>query len=127
MMMKKGGRRVYYVYVVRTESGSLYTGIAKDLSRRLKEHCSKSARGAKYTKSHSVISLEGLWSCRDRSAASRLEAAFKSLPKKKKEAVLQSAPLLFTYLPAVEKDDFVYHPLACLELFLGKIKPSQLL
>lgn len=75
---------MYFVYVVSCADGSLYTGIASDVCRRLSEHVGKSPACAKYTRSHPVIGLEGLWRAPDKSAALRLEAAIKSLPKAKK-------------------------------------------
>lgn len=118
---------MYYTYIIRTESGSLYTGIAKDLFRRMKEHAEQKPSAAKYTKSHRITSLEGVWSSADRGSASRLEAAIKTLSKGKKEAVIQNPPLLFSFLPRLEKEDYLHHPKATLDLFLGKITLGQLL
>ena len=40
----------WYVYMLRCEDGSLYTGIASDVEKRFAMH--KSGHGAKYTRSH---------------------------------------------------------------------------
>ncbi len=40
----------YYVYIIRCNDGTLYTGVAKDVNRRFKEHAD--GRGAKYTRAH---------------------------------------------------------------------------
>ncbi len=116
----------YYTYIVRCEDGSLYTGIAKNIAHRMKEHAGKVKKSAKYTKSHRIISLEALWSSQDRGSASRLEYAIKALKKKEKEALILDAKLLFKFLPQIEKEDYIYHPKASLSLFLGKIKLSDL-
>ena len=112
---------MYYVYVLRTEKNFLYTGIAKDLSRRLREHLGKGKRGAKFTRSQKIVSLAALWTAPDRSTAQKLESAIKSLSKKEKERLVASPYLLTELLPAMEKEDYLFHPKASLPLFLGEI------
>jgi len=46
----------WYVYIVQCRDGSLYTGIAKDLERRIHEH-NNSKTGAKYTRSRRPVTL----------------------------------------------------------------------
>ena len=116
----------YYTYIIRCEKNTLYTGIAKDISHRMKEHAGRVKRSAKYTKSHKIVSLEALWTSADRASASRLEYAIKTLTKKEKEALIKDPKLLSKFLPRIEKEDFVYHPKACLPLFLGEIRLSDL-
>ncbi len=118
---------MYYTYVIRCEGGSLYTGIAKNLFSRMAEHYSQTGKCAKYTKRHKVIALEAVWSSCDRRCACRLEYALKSLSKKEKELLLIKPFLLSALLPAMEKEDYVYHPKACLELYLKQIKLPDLL
>ena len=80
----------YYIYIVRCEDGSHYTGITTDPRRRMREHVLRLPAGAKYTKSHPVASLEALWSAETRSEASVLEAAIKHLrPKEKRQLAAQ--------------------------------------
>lgn len=86
----------YYVYVLRCEDMSLYTGITTDIEKRLKKHIMK--RGAKYTKIKGVKKLEIYFSCDGRSEASRVEYLFKKLPKKKKEEFLLNFKALEDYL-----------------------------
>ena len=50
-----------YIYMVRCQDASLYTGIAQDVGRRMREHYYKKKTGAKYTKSRQVESLEMVW------------------------------------------------------------------
>lgn len=118
---------MYYTYMVRTEKGSLYTGIAKNMFQRMKEHAAQGKKSAKFTRSQKIISLEALWSSADRSTASRLEYGLKTLTKKQKEAVLKTPSLLFFLLPMLEKEDYIFHPKANLDLFLGKITLPHLL
>ena len=42
--MKKTGTKDWAVYILRCEDGSLYTGIAKDVAARFKQH--QSGKGA---------------------------------------------------------------------------------
>lgn len=73
------GDDVYYVYIVRCEDDSLYTGIATDVARRLREHLSQRVPGAKYTRARRVVALEMVWRTHGRSAASKLEYRIKCL------------------------------------------------
>ena len=79
---------MYYIYIVRCDDQSLYTGITNDLKRRLNEHILKLPTSAAYTKSRNVIALEALWSAEDRSLASKLEYKIKQLTKLKKEQLI---------------------------------------
>lgn len=118
---------MYYTYVIRCEGGSLYTGIAKNLFQRMAEHASQTGKCAKYTKGHRIVALESVWSSRDRSSACRLEYALKTLKKEEKELLLQKPFLLSALLPAMEKEDYVHHPKASLDLYLKRIRLPDLL
>ena len=50
-----------YIYMVRCQDESLYTGIARDVGKRMREHYYKKKPGAKYTKSRQVTALEMVW------------------------------------------------------------------
>ncbi|MBE9502976.1 MAG: GIY-YIG nuclease family protein, partial [Proteobacteria bacterium] len=41
---------MWYVYIVQCSDDSLYTGITKDLTRRVEEHNSNDILGARYTR-----------------------------------------------------------------------------
>ena len=73
------GDDVYYVYIVRCEDDSLYTGIATDVTQRLREHLSQRVPGAKYTRARKVVALEMVGRTHGRSAASKLEYRIKRL------------------------------------------------
>lgn len=75
---------MYYIYIIRCEGDLLYTGITTDVERRMDEHFGRTDKCAKFTRSHRALSLEALWSCPDRSLASRLEYRIKQLTKPKK-------------------------------------------
>ena len=76
----------YYLYMLRCENGSIYTGTAKDYLKRYEEHLN--GKGAKYTKAHKVIKIERVFLCVSRSVACSLENEIKKYTKKKKEAVI---------------------------------------
>ena len=79
---------MYYIYMIRCEGNFLYTGITTDIERRFNEHSEKDVKGAKYTKSHTVETIEAVWRTNTRSDASKLEYNLKKLPKSKKEAII---------------------------------------
>lgn len=77
----------WLMYVAECSDGSYYTGITTDMTRRLNEH-NRTKRGAKYTRSRRPVRLIYFESHENRSEASRAEAAFKKLTRKKKEAYI---------------------------------------
>ena len=81
---------MYYVYIVRCEDNSLYTGITTDLERRFSQHKGEKTGGAKYTKSHGAAKIECVFSAQNRSLASRLEYRIKTLTKDKKEHIIKN-------------------------------------
>jgi len=80
---------VPYVYILRCGDGSLYTGIAKDLARRLEQH--RAGRASRYTRSRLPVALVWSGQVRSWSAALREECRIKAMRKAAKEAfVLES-------------------------------------
>ena len=91
------------VYILRTASGRLYTGITTDLARRVAEH--RGARpvrkdgGASRARSRGAKALRGdapvavAWSepAADRASASRREAAIKRLARAEKLVLIDAA------------------------------------
>ena len=67
---------MYYVYIVQCSDNTLYTGIATELERRVKEH-NESAKGAKYTRVRRPVKLVYSEKYPDRSSASKREYAIK--------------------------------------------------
>lgn len=78
---------MYFVYMIRCRSGRLYTGITTDTERRFREH-SGGSRGAKFTHADPPEAVEAVWSCENRSLASRLEYQLKRLKRSKKLAII---------------------------------------
>ena len=79
------------VYVVRCADGSLYTGVATDLPRRVAQH--NAGRGARYTRARGPVTVVHQEPARDRSAALRREAAIKRLPRAFKDRLVRGEPL----------------------------------
>ncbi|MFL6194450.1 MAG: GIY-YIG nuclease family protein [Thermoanaerobaculia bacterium] len=75
-----------YIYILRCRDGSLYTGIAKDLDRRLAQH--RAGRASRYTRSHLPVTLVWMCEVRSWSLALREERRIKALKKAAKEALL---------------------------------------
>lgn len=82
---------MYYVYLLRCDDNSLYTGITTNLERRFAQHTGLQRSGAKYTASHRPVRLEAAWRAPNRSAASKLEYRIKALAKVQKEQLLHGA------------------------------------
>ena len=84
--MKKQGKREWSVYVLRCGDGTLYTGIAKDVSARIAKH--NLGKGAAYTRTHRPVSLVYSEVKFTRSGALIREAALKRLPRARKEQLI---------------------------------------
>lgn len=74
----------WYVYLLRCRDGTFYTGVARDLERRLRQHNGELAGGARYTRGRRPVEL--VWSepCEDRSAAQIREAQVRKMSKAEK-------------------------------------------
>ena len=103
----------YYIYMAGCADGSIYTGIAADPCRRLRQHGDKT--GARYTRSHPVTALLGLWCTQDRPCALRMEAAVKKLPRSRKELLLSEPDKLPQLLPGLAAELYQYIPGVTLE------------
>ncbi len=72
------------VYLLRCGDGSLYTGIATDVSRRVAQH-KDGEKGAKYLRGRGPLDLVFQQEIGDRSLASKIEHQVKQFPKAYKE------------------------------------------
>lgn len=80
----------WYVYMVRCSDGTLYTGITKDIDKRIEAHNS-GKKGARYTRSRRPVKLVYLEQVSSRSEAARLEYKYKKLPLSQKEELIHSS------------------------------------
>ena len=77
----------YYLYILKCADKTLYTGIAKDLGRRLIEHNS-SKLGAKYTRGRRPVELIYSKRFKNRSIASKEESRIKKLSRFEKLKII---------------------------------------
>ena len=79
----------YWVYILRCQDDTLYTGYTTDPMRRLKVH--QSGKGAKYTRSRLPVELVYREELLDKSSALQREAAIKALSRAEKLTLIQAA------------------------------------
>lgn len=79
----------WYVYIVRCVDRTLYTGVAKDVEKRIEEHNSNNLLGAKYTRYRRPVTLVYREQASSRSEAVRRESEIKKLKRKQKEALIE--------------------------------------
>lgn len=91
------GDATFSLYILRCNDGSLYTGIAIDVAKRLREHES-GKRGAKYLRGRGPLHLVFEQSLGDRGAATRAEHQVKRLDRSQKEALVAGTASLDEYL-----------------------------
>jgi len=75
------------VYVLECADGSFYTGIAKELEKRLDEH-NNSPKGAKYTKARRPVKVVYVEKHRSKSSALKRELAIKKMSRIQKERLI---------------------------------------
>jgi putative endonuclease len=79
-----------FVYILSCRDGSLYTGAAKDLEARLRQH--ETGKASRYTRARLPVRL--VWSRRVRTwgGALREEWRIKQLTRREKEALVARPP-----------------------------------
>jgi predicted GIY-YIG superfamily endonuclease len=77
---------VPHVYILRCADGTLYTGIAKDLDRRLAQH--QAGRASRYTRARLPVALAWSQEVESWSAALREEIRLKMLRRREKEELV---------------------------------------
>ena len=76
----------WFVYILKCFDGSLYTGITKDVKKRIIDHNNK--KGAKYTRSRLPVSLIYQEKYHSRSDAMKRELSIKQLTKTEKLSLI---------------------------------------
>lgn len=79
---------MWFVYIVRCADGTLYTGIARDVTRRVEEHNSNNLLAANYTRARRPVALVHTEAVKTRSAAARREYEIKQKTRHEKEALI---------------------------------------
>ena len=82
----------YYVYMLRCDNNSIYTGIAKDFQKRYEKHINGEV--SKYTKIYRPIKIERVFLSDDRSSASKVEKFIQKKNKIEKELYIKEPSLL---------------------------------
>ncbi len=78
-------RRSAFIYLLRCADGTIYTGWALDVARRVKIH--EHGRGARYTRTRRPVTLIYQERLPSRRAAMRREIAIKKMPRPRKLAL----------------------------------------
>ncbi|MBI3013032.1 MAG: GIY-YIG nuclease family protein [Elusimicrobia bacterium] len=86
---KKRRKKEWSVYILRCGDGTLYTGIAKDIHKRIAQH--SNGKGAVYTRTHLPVKLMYQENHGTRSEALIREAQIKRLPRLKKNQLILAA------------------------------------
>lgn len=80
---------MFYIYILRTSSNTLYIGQTNNLEKRIKEHQNKSGKSAKYIKYFQSFTLVYSEEYPTRVEAMKREYELKHLPKAKKEELVK--------------------------------------
>lgn len=116
--------RMPYIYMVRCRDGSLYTGIAMDVERRMREHYHQKKTGAKYTRSHRPAVLEMVWETESWSDAAKLEYRIKKLTKPGKEQLIRH-PEQANEAAALRQEEKTYTPRPELRFEMRKLDQKE--
>lgn len=79
---------IWFLYILCCNDGSLYTGITKDITRRVKMH--QDGKASRYTRTRLPVQLMYQESCTNRTEALIRECNVKSFPRKKKKELIAS-------------------------------------
>lgn len=79
------------LYILRCSDGSLYTGITKDLERRLKMH--NDGKASRYTRTRRPVELAYQENCGTHAQALVRECKIKTFPKEKKQGLIDGVVL----------------------------------
>jgi putative endonuclease len=77
---------MHYVYIVKCEDGTYYTGYTNDLKRRIKQH--NAGEGAKYTKGRRPVELVHSEQFETKSEAMKREYKIKQLKRQSKIEII---------------------------------------
>lgn len=98
---------MYYIYILECENHNLYTGITTNIERRFSEHVESNKLGAKYTHAFKPKAIVCAWETSNRSLASKLEFAIKTLSKQQKELLIKDDSYICKFFaPKINHQDF---------------------
>jgi putative endonuclease len=76
----------WHLYILECADGTFYTGVAKDIHKRLDQH--NSSKGAKYTRTRLPVKIVYHEMCASRSSALIRECVVKAFPREKKKKLI---------------------------------------
>lgn len=79
---------MFFVYMLKCRDGTFYTGIAKDLEKRMEVH--RSGKGSKYVRTRLPFRLVYSESAESKSAAMKRENHIKQMSRAEKIALVRS-------------------------------------
>ena len=79
----------WFVYMLRCSDDTFYTGMTKDVLRRVDEHSNSNSLGSKYTRARRPICLVYCESLDTRSDATKREREIKRLTRKGKKDLIK--------------------------------------
>ena len=79
----------WFVYMLRCNDKSLYTGVTTDVERRAEEH-NHDKLGAKYTRMRRPVEVVYFESCEDRSSACQREYQIKQMTRRQKLLMIKN-------------------------------------
>ncbi len=89
---KKKDREDWFLYILRCADGSFYTGITKDILKRLQMH--QKGKASRYTRTHGPVELIYQETCGDHTRALIRECEVKEFSRKKKEELVSRSPIV---------------------------------
>lgn len=100
-----------FVYMLLCADGTIYTGAARDLEKRMRDHFEKRPSAAAYTRAKGAAYLLAAWECETYSGALRAEAAIKRLKRAEKEMLIQGEiSLTYDKFPSLREENFTKLP-----------------
>ncbi len=83
----------WFIYILQTSSGALYTGITTDVQRRLRQHKGELKGGAKALRGKGPLTVLSVWHVASHHHALQLEYSIKRMKKADKLALLEQSCL----------------------------------
>ncbi|EKD57374.1 MAG: hypothetical protein ACD_57C00325G0001 [uncultured bacterium] len=80
---------MYYLYILRTSSNTLYVGQTNNIEKRIKEHKNKTSKSARYIRYFNSFNLVYSEKYKTRKEAMRREIQLKKWSRVKKEALIR--------------------------------------
>lgn len=77
---------MWHVYILKLSNGAYYVGITNNLPKRMQAH--KTGKGSKFVRAHLPFVLIYTEDAKNRSEASKREAAIKKMTRKNKEKLI---------------------------------------